>query len=118
MFLCGFFLSQAQPLQGSTKSYTKLSTHQYFIYLSGIKDRSDVLTLEKSIQTKPGVTFFMADRFPVRCFILKSTSPITKKEFETWIDKSKYHIEVFGSDEKDKELAYTFYIKHKKNTHE
>jgi hypothetical protein len=118
MFLCGFSISQAQHLQGSTKSNKELSIHQYFIYLSGIKERSDVLSLEKSIQAKPGVTFFMANRFPVRCFILKSTTPISKKEFETWIDKSKYQIEVYGSDEKDKELAFTHYIKTKKTTNE
>lgn len=118
MFLCGFAPVNAQHARCSTKLIKESSSYQYYIYLSGINRRSDVLTLEKTVQAKPNVTFFMADRFPVRCFILKSTIAISKNDFESWINPALYHIEVFGSDDKDKELAYTLYIKNKKNNHE
>ena len=118
MFLCTIGPSQGQQSQNAKNLKKEISNYKYYIYLSGVKKRSDVLFLEKEIQSKPSVTFFMADRFPVRCFILKSTKAISASEFESWINAGQYHIQVFGSEEKDKELAYTYYIKAKKLNHE
>ena len=90
------------------------STYQYYISITGVDAREDVLSLQDIIQKKAGVTYFMADRFPVRCFILKSSRVINKKEFESWIS-SKYKISSYGEGDKAKEAAYSIYNKHKKS---
>lgn len=90
------------------------SAFEYFIFISGADTREDVLFLEGLIKEKKGVTFFMADRFPVRCFILKSSRNISEKEFGIWIG-SKYKILSYGEGNKAKEKAYVLYNKQKNN---
>jgi hypothetical protein len=81
----------------------------YFISLSNINSRADVIFLEELIQPKKGVVYFMAERFPVRCFMLKTKKPITQEEFASWIPKNKYQIKSFGYGVSGKEKAYLIY---------
>ena len=87
---------------------------EYYIFISGVDTREDVLFLEGLIKNKNGVTYFMADRFPVRCFILRADRFVSEKEFKTWIGK-KYKIVSYGEGEKAKESAYLLYVKQKKS---
>ncbi len=84
--------------------------YEYFIYLKGINTREDVISLQSKIQKKDGVVFFMAERYPVRCFVLRSTRFISELEFASWIDK-KFEILSFGEGDKAREAAYSIYSK-------
>lgn len=87
---------------------------EYYIYISGVSERNDVIYLQDLIQKKEGVSFFMAERFPVRCFVLKSTRPISETEFKKWIPK-KYIVKSFGEGNVAKEAAYRLYNQNKKS---
>lgn len=87
---------------------------EYYIYISGVTERGDVLSLQELIQKKEGVSFFMAERFPVRCFVLKSNRLITEAEFKKWIPE-KYNVESFGQGSPAKEAAYLIYNQNKKS---
>jgi hypothetical protein len=87
---------------------------EYYIYISGVTERGDVLSLQELIQKKEGVSFFMAERFPVRCFVLKSNRLITEAEFKKWIPE-KYIVESFGQGNHAKEAAYRIYNQNKKS---
>ena len=94
---------------GSTKT-----TFEYYISIAGISSRSDVMKLESLIQKKEGVLFFMADRYPVRCFILKSNRSVNEQEFTGWLKPFSYKVESFGTGNEGKENAYILYNNHKK----
>jgi len=85
----------------------------YYIYISGVSQREDVISIQELIQKKEGVNYFMAERFPVRCFVLKSNKPISESEFKNWIPK-KYEVIVFGEGNQAKEASYRIYNKNKK----
>ena len=87
---------------------------EYFIYISGVTERNDVLTIQELIQKKEGVHFFMAERFPVRCFVLKSNRTISEAEFKNWIP-GKYVVKSFGEGNRAKEAAYRIYNQNKKS---
>ena len=87
---------------------------EYYIYISGVTERGDVLSLQELIQKKDGVSFFMAERFPVRCFVLKSNRSITEAEFKKWIPE-KYIVKSFGQGNPAKEAAYRIYNQTKKS---
>lgn len=88
---------------------------EYYIYLSGITSREDVMTLEASIGKKTGVKHFMANRYPVRYFLLRADRTISIEEFKSWLPSAKFKIEVFGSDPRSKEKTYLLYKKNKTN---
>ncbi len=90
-----------------------IQKYEYFIYLKGINTREDVISLQSKIQKKDGVVFFMAERYPVRCFVLRSTRFISELEFSSWIDK-KFEILSFGEGDKAREKSYSIYSKTKK----
>ena len=100
--LLAFSFARGQNLKPDEKS-------SYFIALSNINSRADVIFLENLIQQKPGVVYFMAERFPVRCFMLKTKKTITQKEFEHWIPTNKYAVKSFGYGIAGKEKAYLVY---------
>lgn len=81
----------------------------YFISLNNINSRADVILLENLVQAKPGVIYFMAERFPVWCFMLKTKKPITQKDFESWIPATKYKVQSFGLGIAAKEKAYLIF---------
>lgn len=106
LFLFAGFISSgfiSLPEYGTQK-------YEYFIYLKGINTREDVTSLQSKIQKKDGVVFFMAERYPVRCFVLRSTRFISELEFASWIDK-KFEILSFGEGDKARETAYSIYSK-------
>jgi len=86
---------------------------EYYIYISGVNQRDDVINIQELVQKKEGVNYFMADRFPVRCFVLKSNKPISESEFIKWIPK-KYEVIIYGEGNKAKEASYRLYNKNKK----
>ncbi len=94
---------------GSTKT-----TFEYYISIAGVISRSDVMQLESLIQKKECVLFFMADRYPVKCFILKSNRSVNEKEFTGWLKPFSYKVESYGTGNEGKENAYILYNKHKK----
>ena len=96
-------------------SVSTKTTFDYYISIAGVNSRSDVMKLESLIQKKEGVLFFMADRYPVRCFILKSNRSVNEKEFTGWLKPFSYKVESFGTGNEGKENAYILYNKHKKS---
>ena len=91
------------------------TTFEYYISIDGATSRSDVLQLESLIQKKEGVLFFMADRYPVRCFILKSNRSVNEQKFTGWLKPFSYKVESYGTGNEGKENAYILYNKHKKS---
>jgi hypothetical protein len=85
--------------------------HQYYIYISGITSRQDVITLESTLQKKQGVSYFLGNRYPVRYFLLKSENDISKATFISWIDP-KLTVEYFEEGENSKEGAMLLYNKY------
>ncbi len=69
----------------------------YFVYISGVNSKDDVRTIEKMIAGKPGVLYFMANDFPVRNFLLKTSAPISKTDFQQWLG-APYSIEFYGGE--------------------
>ena len=72
--------------------------HTYYMYFSGVKQRSDVVFLEDLINKKEPVKFFIGNRFPVRYFKLISDEPVTEAMVTAWLN-GRYSVEVFGDDE-------------------
>ena len=58
----------------------------------------------------------MAERYPVRCFILRTSNNITAADFQRWIGAT-YPILTFGTGNLAKEQAYIQYKKNRKTTH-
>jgi hypothetical protein len=81
------------------------ATYDYYIFISGVKERADVEIIENNIRNKNGVSYFMGNRYPVRYFLLKSNNPVTQSQFNTWINQDRYKIEYFGEGEYAKERA-------------
>jgi len=99
------------------KSYaqsTSKTAFEYYINFKRILTRSEVLQTEELITKKSGVLYFMADRFPVRCFILKSERLISKKEFTSWLPDKKMEVGFYGEGKESKELSYLYFINQKK----
>jgi hypothetical protein len=89
--------------------------YEYYMFIDGLKSKSDVSDIEEALMKKKGVTFFLCDRFPVRYCLLKSDILITKEQFVGWLDQSKgYKLIYFGSGTESKENAIVAGIK---NTH-
>lgn len=89
------------------------SSYEYFIRISGIQSKHDIEFLEGIISKKQGITFFMANRYPARYFLLKSDHSITKAQFEQFLLNSPFSIEFYGEGEKGKENAILIYNKTK-----
>jgi len=113
LFAFTFFSSQSFSNHNAKPNKCYLQ-FEYYIYISGVKERNDVLSLQALIQEKEGVSFFMAERFPVRCFVLKSSRYISESEFKKWIPE-KYVVESFGEGNAGKEVAYRIYNQYKKS---
>jgi len=82
-----------------------------YIYINNVNSREAVLELENIIQQKPNVNYFMAERYPVRCFVMKTTKAISKATFQSWVGE-KYQVITYGVGNAAKEQAY---IQYKKN---
>lgn len=110
------FMSLATRAQTTTNnSKSKSYKIEYYIYLSGINSREDVVSLESSIGKKTGVSYFMANRYPVRYFLLRADRIVSLEEFKSWLPGNKFKVEVFGSDPRSKEKTYLLYKKNKTN---
>ena len=108
-----FFSASSFSIYNSHAAKSNLQ-YEYYIYISGVTERNDVLSLQELIQKKAGVSFFMAERFPVRCFVLKSNRMISAVEFKKWIP-GKYIVRSFGEGGPAKEAAYKLYNQNKKS---
>ena len=96
----------AQPMAGKT-----ISHYQYYLRISGIRSREDVINIQNSIGNKPGVVFFMANRYPVRYFLLKSDHQVSANEFRQMLNNPGLHIDFFGEGNKAREQAIVMYNK-------
>ena len=118
LFLFLFFVatqispSYAQHHRGQQDNSS--NTHDYYIYISGVNARTDVEKIESTIQKKAGVTYFLAKRYPVSYFLLKSTNPVSAMQFSSWIDQRLYKVEYFGDGINSKEQAIVTGKKFKK----
>lgn len=108
-----FFSLATQGQITTSDSKSKTYKTEYYIYLSGINSREDVVSLESSIGKKNGVSYFMANRYPVRYFLLRADRTISVDEFKSWLPGNKFKVEVFGSDPRSKEKTYLLYKKNK-----
>ena len=116
LLLCPIFILYSTILPVQSNGYHpsgQLSDHEYFIRISGIHTRQDVETIQNIIGKKEGVTFFMANRYPVRYFVMRSSRPISVKEFETFLNDRSLYIEFYGEGEKGREQAVLLYNKTK-----
>ena len=103
------FVASAQ--QGKSFPY---SSHEYYIIISGITSRHDVENIQEIVAKKTGVSFFLANRYPPRYFLMRSERIISIKEFEQWIDKKSFKIGFYGEGGKSREEAILAYNKSKK----
>ena len=103
--------TSAQNIESTQPS--QKSIYEYYIRLKAIHSRNDVIQMQQLIQQKPGVVYFMANRFPVRYFRLKSEIPITPTILENWLGNSAYQITSFGMGTQAKENAILQYNKSK-----
>jgi hypothetical protein len=115
IFIAGISFSNIGLAQKTNQSgaATEKTTNQitHYIYINNVNTREAVLELENTIQQKPNVNFFMAERYPVRCFVMKTTKAISKATFQSWVGE-KYQVITYGVGNSAKEQAY---IQYKKN---
>jgi hypothetical protein len=95
-FFNGVSFSQATPNTGQ---------YEYYMSISGVNSKDDVRKIEKMISDKEGVSFFMANRFPVRYFLLRSTKLIAQQEFSAWLVNTSYQLKYMGIGMEGKEEA-------------
>ena len=77
--------------------------HEYYLFITGVNSKEAVISIEKTIRSKPGVQFFLGDRFPVRYFLLVSSEVISKEQFSDWLGSNHYKLEFFGEGAEKKE---------------
>lgn len=104
------FTTAAQQTKGAT--IIPSARYDYYIAISGIKEKTDVIAIENAVSNKPEIMYFMADRFPVRYFLLKSNVAVTQSQLTLWINNSAYKIEYFGLGAKAREEVILFNKKH------
>ncbi|MFM7710592.1 MAG: hypothetical protein ACKO5C_06715 [Ferruginibacter sp.] len=102
--------AEAQQRQTDEKSYS------YFLAISPIETREQVLALESLIRAKPTVTYFLAERFPVRNLELRTSKPIHASDVNRWLSGSSFQLIQFGADERSREAVVLFYKK-RRSTH-
>ena len=88
--------------------------HEYYINILGVKSRQDVLNIQEFIAKKPGVNFFMARKYPVMYFVLRTQNSISQETFANWLNTTVYKIEQFGEGETGLEKATLIGKKHRK----
>lgn len=109
-FLMAFNICQSHA---QNKAVTK-ADHEYYINILGVKSRQDVLNIQEWIAKKPGVNFFMARKYPVMYFVLRSQNSISQETFANWLNTTVYKIEQFGEGETGLEKATLIGKKHRK----
>ena len=111
IFLFYFIFSSINSLFSQTIAEMP-GKYEYYMYINGLKSKSDIRNIEEKIMKKKGVTFFLCDRFPERYCLLKSDILITNEQFDSWLDQSKgYKLIYFGSGIVSKESAIVAGIK-------
>lgn len=103
-FLLYLLFSVALSSAKAQSQTTEAPVREYYMYLSGVNTRNDVEKIEAAIQKKPGVSYFLANRYPARYFLLKSANTLSSAQFAKWLDP-KYKVEYFGEGSPGKERA-------------
>lgn len=106
----GVHEAEAQQRQSGEKSA------EYFLAISPVDTREQVMALESLIQSKPNVTYFLAERFPVRNLVLRTSKPIHESDVTRWLAGTSFHLMHFGGDERSRE-AVVLYYKKRRSTH-
>ena len=99
--VCSVIKSQTKPEISS--SGQRLYT--YYLYIKGINSKEDVIKTEQKIRINKEVNFFLGVRYPVHYFTLKTNTPITKKQFISWLKNTPYSLFYFGEGEESLEDA-------------
>lgn len=114
VLICVFFITtgsdsyaQARPQNSQENIY------EYYIRIAGIHSRENVLQLQNQVIKKPGIRFFMANRYPVRYFLLRSDHVISQRDFQTMLGNPHFSVEFYGEGSKGKEQAILIYNKTK-----
>jgi len=94
-------------------STQKLDVYEFYMYLSGVETKQDVLAIEEKVNKINQVSFFLGDQFPVRYFHLKAKNYISKATFESWIDP-KYKVEYYAFGKNASEGALVLFNKNNK----
>lgn len=89
--------------------------YEYYIYLTGVSKKSDVVKIQDKIRLHEEVSYFAADRFPVRYFKLVTAKKITRERFNKWLDDSMYKIDFFEYGIEKKENAIIHFNQLNKN---
>src|SRR4051812_4583180 len=87
------FLTAGIKVTGQSSVSNPSAVHEYYIRLKGITSRQDVEKLQNIISKKNGISFFMANRYPVRFFLMRSDRAITAAEFAHFLDNISTSIE-------------------------
>ena len=106
MILCHNIFAQTSPLKSAPG-------FEYYICINGIQTREEVLNLEKNIVKQQNISFFKANRYPVRYFLMKTEHPISIVEFRNILNNSSLDIEYYGEGKKARENAIVLYNKRK-----
>lgn len=112
--LSGFSYNANCQKAKNVDSTKKLDVYEFFMYISGVETKQDVLVIEEKVNKINQVTFFLGDQFPVRYFHLKAKNYISKSTFESWIDP-KYKVEYYGFGKYAYEGALVLFNKNNKN---
>lgn len=116
LFICIFSLFVLGTTRSQNISNTHLaqkSVYEYYVRINAVQSRHDVISLQQLIQQQPGVIYFMANRFPVRYFLLRSEIPVTMPMLESWLNNKSFGITSFGAGIQAKENAILQYNKTK-----
>lgn len=114
LYLIFQFYSEILPAQNfHDRAITPVNSHEYYIRIRGIDTRQKIVNIENNISHKPGVTFFMANRYPVRYFLMRSDYPVSVHEFSFFLSDPSHWIEYYGEGKKSREHAVLLYNKTK-----
>ncbi len=101
--------AQSKPVQQNSSIYL----YEYYIRISGLNTKQDVENLQNTIGKKVGINFFMANRYPVRYFLMKSNAAVAASEFKNWMNNNSWNLEFYGEGIKGREQAVVLYNKSK-----
>lgn len=102
LIFCCFSTNAQSPPSASDRSIV----HEYFLDIEGVKTRDDVLSIESLVRSKPGVLFFLGQKFPVKYFVLRSNTVVDAKTFTGWLNGTSYTLLYIGEGDFGREQMF------------
>ena len=90
---------------GVAQNTNEKSRLDYYLSITGVNTKNDVKAFESLIRSHKEITYFLGDRFPVRFFLLRSSTIITKDVINSWLLNTPYHLIYIGTGFPGKEGA-------------